>query len=472
MAARPPRTLAAVILAAGKGKRLRSSTPKVLHPVVGRPALWHVLQLVRAAKPTKIVVVVGHGADDVKDAVRSWGIEPTPVFVTQEEQLGTGHAVLAARRAAGTVDEILVANGDLDPVRTDDIRALLRRHRRVGATVTLLSTDLHEPGGYGRVVRDERGRVLDVVEGIDASAQVRALREVATNWMLFRRTDLFRALPRLDRDNRQREYYLNRVIPMFLADGGRVEAVVADTGGVMGLNSRSGLAEVERLYRDRINAGHLANGVTLVDPASTYIDVEVRIGQDSVIYPNSYLRGSTVVGRACTIGPSTVLEDATVGDRSQVWFSVILGSKIGRDVQVGPFVRMRPGVEMGDRSRAGAFVDMKQASVGRGTKIPHLSYVGDARIGSDVNIGAATVTVNFDGYTKHRTEIADGARIGSDTMLVAPVRIGKGAVTGAGSVITKDVPDGALAVERSEERIVPGYRARKDTQRKGKARGT
>ncbi|MEX0984725.1 MAG: bifunctional UDP-N-acetylglucosamine diphosphorylase/glucosamine-1-phosphate N-acetyltransferase GlmU [Actinomycetota bacterium] len=471
MAARLPRTLAAVVLAAGKGKRLRSRTPKVLHPVAGEPALWHVLQLVLAAKPAKIVVVIGHGGDDVRDAVRSWGLTPAPVFVTQAEQLGTGHAVLAAKRAVGTVDEVLVANGDLDPVRPEDIRALLRRHRRTAAVVTIASADLHQPGGYGRVVRDPRGRVVDVVEGVDATPEIRAITEVATNWMVFRRADLFRALPKLDRSNRQREYYLNRVVPMLLASGERIEAVVCDTAGVMGLNSREGLAAVERLYRGRINAGHMASGVTLVDPSATYIDVGVRIGPDSVIYPNSFIQGASVIGRGCTIGPSTVVQDSTVGDRSEVWFSVVLGSRIGRDVQVGPFVRLRPGVDMADRSRAGAFVDMKEATIGRGSKIPHLSYVGDASIGENVNIGAGSITVNYDGYAKHETSIGDGARIGSDTMLVAPVRIGKGAVTGAGSVITSDVPDGALAVERSDQRTVPGYRTRKDAKSTRKPKG-
>jgi bifunctional UDP-N-acetylglucosamine pyrophosphorylase/glucosamine-1-phosphate N-acetyltransferase len=286
--------------------------------------------------------------------------------------------------------------------------------------------------------------------------------------MVVRRRDLFRALPHLDRRNRQREYYLNRILPLFIAEGGTVRVRTVDTGGAMGLNSRAGLAAVERVLRGRINASHMDRGVTLLDPAATYIDVEVRIGRDSVVYPNTYLRGATAIGKGCTIGPSTVIEDSTVGDRSEVWFSVVLGSTIGRDVQVGPYVRFREGVEMADGSRAGAFVDMKTARVGRGSKVPHLSYVGDAEIGRDVNIGAATVTVNFDGRDKHRTVIGDGASIGSDTMLVAPIEIGRGAVTGAGSVITTDVPAGALAVERSEVRIVPGYRARKDASRRRK----
>lgn len=462
-----------MVLAAGKGKRLKSATPKVLHPVCGRPSLWHVLQLARVAKPTRIVVVVGHGADDVKAAVRSWGITPAPVFVTQEEQLGTGHAVLLTKRAVGRVDDVLVANGDFDPVTPEDIRGLLRRHRRTGAAVTIGATELDEPGGYGRVVRDARGWVVDVVEGGDASPEIRALHEVATNWMTFRRAGLFQMLPRVDRRNRQREHYLNRVIPLLLAEGARIEAVACDTGGVLGLNSRGGLADVSRILRDRINERHMANGVTLVDPSATYIDVDVRIGPDTVIRPNTFLEGVTAVGAGCDLGPNVRIVDSTVGGRSEVQFAVILGSTIGKDVRVGPFVRFRPGVVMADGSKAGAFVDIKASTIGEGSKVPHLSYVGDTDIGKGANIGAGTITVNYDGYTKHRTVVGDGASVGSDTMLVAPVRIGDRASTGAGSVITKDVPDGALAVERSEQRTVPGYRARKDAEHsaKGKRKG-
>jgi bifunctional UDP-N-acetylglucosamine pyrophosphorylase/glucosamine-1-phosphate N-acetyltransferase len=457
------RSLAAVILAAGKGKRLKSARPKVLHPVCGKPALWHVVQTALAARPDRIVVVVAKDSDDVRAAVKSWKITPKPVFVEQAKQLGTGHAVLAAKFAVGRVDDVLVANGDFDPVLPEDIRALVRRHRRVGAAVTIASTELRDPGTYQRIVR-ERGRVIDVVEGTDASADVRRINEVGTNWMAFRRGSLFAALPKVRRNNQQREYYLNDAVSILLRSGARVEAVLCDTGGTLGLNSRGGLAAVIALMRRRINAKHLDNGVTLVDPAAIYIDVDVRIGRDSTIHPNVFLEGSTVIGTDCAIGPSVRIEDSAIGDRSTVQFAVILGSTIGRDVAVGPFVRMRPGVEMADRSKAGAFVDLKAARVGRGTKVPHLSYVGDADLGEDVNVGAGTVTINYDGYTKHRTVIEDGARIGSDTMLVAPVRVGRDAVTGAGSVITKDVPPGSLAVERTEQRNVPGYRERKDAE--------
>lgn len=456
------RSLALVVLAAGKGKRMKSTAPKVLQPLCGRPVLWHVLETAKAARPTRIVIVVGHGAAQVEAAVRSWDITPAPVFVTQTEQLGTGHAVMVAEKAVGRVADVLVANGDFDPVRARDVRRLVQRHRRSGAALTIGSAELDEPGTYGRVLRKGL-RVADVVEGSDASPEELSIREVATNWMVFRRTLLFRALPRLDRANRQREYYLNRTVRLFLDDGQLVEALVCDTGGAMGVNSRGGLAAVERVVRDRINAAHMANGVTLTDPSTAYIDVDVKIGTDTVVRPLTFLEGGTRVGAGCTIGPSARVVDSSVGDGSEVTFAVVLGSTIGRHVTVGPFVRMRPGVVMGDGSKAGAFVDLKNVEVGRRSKIPHLSYVGDARLGDDVNIGAGNITANYDGYDKHLTVVQDGARTGSDTILVAPVTVGKGAVTGAGSVITKDVPAGALGVERGEQRTVEGYRARKDS---------
>lgn len=461
------RTLAAVILAAGKGKRLKSAMPKVLHPVCGKPALWHVLQLVQAAKPSKIVVVVGHGAGDVRAAVRSWGIAPAPVFVEQERQLGTGHAVLAAKRAVGRAADVLVANGDFDPVRIEDLRALVRRHRRTGAAVTIGSTTLAEPGGYARVVREGR-RVVDVIEGIDATPSIRRIDEVATNWMVFRRDLLYGALPKVDRQNRQREYYLNRAIPFLIADGHRVDAVLCDTGGVLGLNSRGGLADVSRVIRARINAAHLDAGVSLIDPATAYVDAGVRIGRDSVIYPHTFLEGDTRIGAGCTIGPSTRITDASVGDGSRVEFAVVHHARIGKGVQVGPFARIRPGTELADGVIVGSYVEVKNSSLAAGAKVPHLSYVGDADVGKRTNIGAANVTANWDGYDKHRTVIGDDVRTGSDTIMVAPVTIGDGAVTGAGSVISKDVPAGALAVERTEQRTVTGYRKRKDAERRRK----
>jgi bifunctional UDP-N-acetylglucosamine pyrophosphorylase/glucosamine-1-phosphate N-acetyltransferase len=460
------RSLAVVVLAAGKGKRLRSSVPKVLHPVAGRPLLWHVLQTARVARPSKIVIVVGHGADDVREAVSSWGITPKPVFVEQAEQLGTGHAVLEAERAVGRATEVLVTNGDFDPVRLEDVRALLRTHRRTNSAASVITSEMDEPGGYGRVIR-EGPRLVAIREPADATTAELRIREGATNWIAFRRADLYRALPLVGRDNRQREYYLKDVYEILLDKGERVSAVRGDTGGTIGANSRAGLAALERVLRDRINAAHMDAGVTLLDPATTYIDAGVKIGADTVIHPLTFLAGDTAIGRRARIGPSARLTDTRVGDDAVVEFSVVEGARIGRGAGVGPFARVRPGTVLAPRAQVGSYVEVKGSTIGEDAKVKHLSYVGDTTIGRRANLGAGTVTVNYDGYRKHRTEIGDDVRIGSDTMLVAPVKVGKGAVTGAGSVITKDVPAGSLAVERAEQRTVKGYRKRKDAEHRG-----
>ena len=458
------RTLAAVVLAAGKGKRLKSSTPKVLHPICGRPALWHVLHGVLATKPNKIVVVVGHGADDVRAAVQSWGLKPAPVFVEQAEQLGTGHAVLEAEQAVGRAQDVIVVGGDFDPVTGDDLKRLVSAHRRNAGAAAIFVTELDEPGGYARVVH-ERGRLVAIVEGTDAPAALRASKLVSPLIMVFRRTDLFRALPAVGRENRQSEYYLNEVLPILIDKGERVSVVPVDTGGTFGVNSRGGLAAVERVVRDRINATHMDNGVTIVDPNATYIDVDVTIGRDTVIRPMTFLEGETRIGAERVDRPVHT-------DRR-----LARGRPERGDVRGGPGLDDRQGRPGRDRSsgcvrgpcsrtgpRRGRSSTSRTSRSGKRSKVPHLSYVGDADIGTDVNVGAGTVTVNFDGYEKHRTVIGDGASIGSDTMLIAPVTIGKDANTGAGSVITKDVPAGALAVERAEQRNVEGYRKRKDAE--------
>jgi bifunctional UDP-N-acetylglucosamine pyrophosphorylase/glucosamine-1-phosphate N-acetyltransferase len=463
------RSLAAVVLAAGKGERLRSATPKVLHPVAGRPILWHTLELVAAARPAKTVVVVGHGADDVRAAVGSWGITPQPIFVEQAEQLGTGHAVQQVEREVGRVDDVLIANGDFDPITPADLKKLLSSHRRTGAAVTLASTVLERPSGYGRVVRDGK-KVTDVIEGVDATPEIRRIDEVATNWIVFRRDLLFATLPLLDRENRQREYYLNRAISILLDKGERVDAILADTGGLLGANTRAGLAAVEALVRRRGNEAQMAAGVRLIDPDATYLDVDVSIGRDSVIHPNTFVGAGTKIGGGCSVGPSSWIEASRIGDRSKVWFSVLENASVGRGCEVGPFARLRPGAVLADGAQIGNFVEVKGSKIGKRSKAKHLAYLGDAELGADVNVGAGTVFVNYDGYEKHPTVVGDGARIGSDTMLVAPLKIGKGAVTGAGSVITKDVPPGALAVERSEQQTVKGYRKRADAKRRRKGK--
>jgi bifunctional UDP-N-acetylglucosamine pyrophosphorylase/glucosamine-1-phosphate N-acetyltransferase len=463
-------SLAAVVLAAGKGKRLKSDTQKVLHPVCGRPALWWVLQNAKAARPSRIVIVVHHGADEVREAVGSWGITPKPVLVEQGTPLGTGHAVLAAEKAVGRAREVLVLGGDFDPIEPAHVRELLRVHRRTKSAASILTADVDEPGGYARIVRDGT-RLLRIVEGFDAPPELKKLHEVSLLVFAFRREDLFRALPLVGRENSQKEYYLNEVFGVLMDEGERVSAIEVDTGGAMGINSRGGLAQTARVVRERINARHMANGVTIVDPATTYVDADVRIGRDTVIHPMTFLSGSTRVGSGCEIGPSTRVVDSRIGDGAVVQFSVVRGARIGSGALVGPYAHLRAGTVLRAGARAGAFVEIKASELAEGAKVPHLAYVGDASIGRGANVGAGTVTVNYDGYRKHRTVVGDDARVGSDTMLVAPVKLGKGAVTGAGSVITKDVPAGALGVERSEQRTIRGYRRRKDTEARSEGKG-
>jgi bifunctional UDP-N-acetylglucosamine pyrophosphorylase / glucosamine-1-phosphate N-acetyltransferase len=471
VAARQARRLALVILAAGKGKRMKSDRPKVLHPVCGRPSLWHVIRAGLGARPSRVVVVVSQGRDLVEEAVRSWGWRPEPVFVDQGEPLGTGHALTVSERAIGDADEVVVLPGDDPLVTAADVRAVLSRLRRSRVAAAIGTTIVDDPTGYGRIVR--RGdELVAIVQEFDATPEIRRIREVSTLLYAFRRDELFRTLPLVGRDNRQHEYYLPDVIGILKDKGERVAAVPVDFGGAMGLNTRRGLAKVSRVMRDRIIESHMANGVTFVDPDTAYIDVDTRIGRDTVIHPMTYLEGSTRIGARCSVGPSSRLVDSTVGDEAEVSFSVVRGSKVGPRVSVGPFASVRPGTVLEEGAKAGTFVEIKASRVGKGSKVPHLAYVGDAVIGRGANLGAGTVTVNYDGFTKHRTVIGDEAHVGSDTMLVAPVKVGKRAWTGAGSAITKDVPAGALAVERAEQRVVRGYDERKRAGRGEDGRAT
>jgi bifunctional UDP-N-acetylglucosamine pyrophosphorylase / glucosamine-1-phosphate N-acetyltransferase len=466
-----PRSLTAVLLAAGKGKRMKSPRPKVMHDVCGRPGLWYVARAALGARAQRLLFVVGHLGDEVEVVVRSWGLKPEPVFVDQGNPLGTGHAVTVAESEIGDVDEVLVLAGDDPLVTAEHVRRLLRVHRRTGAAATILTTSLANPMGYGRVIR-EGDRLVEIVEESDATASIRSISEVSTLVYAFRREDLFKALPRVGKENRQGEYYLPDVLGILREKGERISAVPVDLGGTMGLNSRGGMAAVNRVMRARIVERHLANGVTFTDPDTAYVADQVRIGPDTVIQPMTVLEGDTRIGAGCTIGPASRLVDSVVADEAEVTFSVVRGARIGPRAQVGPYASLRPGTVVEEGAKAGTFVELKKTRVGKGSKVPHLSYVGDATIGRSVNIGAGTITCNYDGFEKFETVIGDEAFIGSDTMLVAPVRIGKRAWTGAGSSIAKDVPDGALAVERAEQRNVRGYDARKRAAHGGRAPGS
>ncbi len=464
--------MAAVILAAGKGKRMRSVRPKVLHDVCGKPGLWHVVRAAMAARPSRLTIVVAHGKEEVEEAVRSWDLPVDVAFVDQGAPLGTGHAVMEAERAVGDADEVLVMAGD-DPLPEGrHVRQVVRALRTGRTAAAILTTVVDDPTGYGRVVRSGR-RLVEIAEQTDARREVRRIREISTVVYAFRRDDLFRALPRVGRENRQNEYYLPDVLGILIEKGERVTVVTADFGGTwVGLNSRATLAKLIEIIRGRIVEGHMDRGVSFVDPATAYVDVDVRIGSDTVIHPMTFLQGSTRIGREASIGPGVRLVDTVVGDGAEITFSVARSSRIGRGALVGPYASLRPGTVIEERGKAGTFVEMKNARVGKGSKVPHLAYVGDARIGRNVNVGAGTITCNYDGYEKHPTVIGDESFVGSDTMLVAPVKLGKRTWTAAGSAVTQDVPDGALAVERADQRIIRGYDDRQRAAHGGRAPGS
>jgi bifunctional UDP-N-acetylglucosamine pyrophosphorylase/glucosamine-1-phosphate N-acetyltransferase len=432
----------AVVLAAGKGKRMHSDLPKVLHRVCGQPLIQYVVDTLRQAGIAAPILVIGHGADQVRGVVG-----PHARYVEQGELRGTGHAAMQAiPLIADDGRPVLVLYGDTPLLQADTIRALIAMHRTSGSAATLLGAEMADPTGYGRLIRDRDGQVRKIVEEVDGSAEERQVKEINAGTYIFDKRALREALRALTPDNAQGEYYFPDTISWLLGRGHKVSALVASAAEAAGVNSRHDLAAVEVVIRRRLLEGLMAAGVTVIDPATTYVHHGVRVGQDTVIHPQCYLEGATVVGSRCTIGPQARLVDATLADAVTVVASSVERCAIGEGSTVGPFSRLRPGTRVGRFVEIGNFAELKNAIVGDYTKVHHMSYLGDVTVGTQVNIGAGTVTCNYDGKHKHHTEIDDEAFIGSDTMLIAPIRVGKGAVTGAGSVVTKDVPPGGVAV--------------------------
>jgi len=456
------RPAAVLVLAAGEGTRMRSTrTPKVLHELLGRTMLGHVVAADEGLEPQHLVVVVGHAREQVEQHLAQ--IAPEVVTVVQDQQLGTGHAVQVALAAlpqlTGTV---VVVPGDAPLLTTQTLRDLVVEHDRAGAATTLLSAHLDDATGYGRIVRDRTGAVAAIVEHKDADEAVRRITEVNAGVYAFDVVRLREALGQLTTDNAQGELYLTDVVALHRAAGFVTAAHLAPVASeVMGVNDRVQLSEARVLLRDRVNEAHLRAGVTIVDPATTWIDVQVRLEADTTVHPGCQLHGATTVAAGARVGPDTTLVDTEVGEDATVLRSHCVGAVIGEQATVGPYTYLRPGTRLGRGSKAGGFVEIKASTIGAGSKVPHLSYVGDAVIGERSNIGAATVVVNYDGRDKHRTTIGDDVRVGSDTMLVAPVSIGDGAYTAAGSVITEDVQPGALGVGRARQRNIEGWVARR-----------
>ncbi|MDI6710725.1 MAG: bifunctional UDP-N-acetylglucosamine diphosphorylase/glucosamine-1-phosphate N-acetyltransferase GlmU [Bacillota bacterium] len=451
-------SLAAVVLAAGKGTRMKSRYPKVLHRVAGRPMLAYVLDAVESAGADRVVVVAGFGLDAVRAAVGT-----RAEVVCQEEQLGTAHALLQAEeRLAGEKADVLVVCGDTPLLRGRTLADLVAYHREAGVTATVLTTRMEDPTGYGRVLRGEDGLVRRIVEQKDASPAELAVDEINTGVYCFAAEGLFDALRRIGRENRQGEYYLTDIVSLYVREERPVASwVAADPTAVMGINDRVQLARAEQILRRRIVERLMLDGVTVIDPATTFVDAGVSIAPDTVIYPFTIIEGETAIGRDCIIGPQARLVDCRLGDGVTFQNSIALESEVGDGTTVGPFAYLRPGNRIGARARIGDFVEMKKSVVGEGSKIPHLSYIGDALIGSGVNVGAGTITCNYDGRKKSATVIEDGAFIGSNANLVAPVKVGRGAYIGAGSTITQDVPPGALGVARGRQKNIEGWAARK-----------
>ncbi|MGB9791473.1 MAG: bifunctional UDP-N-acetylglucosamine diphosphorylase/glucosamine-1-phosphate N-acetyltransferase GlmU [Thermacetogeniaceae bacterium] len=454
----------AVVLAAGQGKRMKSDLPKVLHRVAGLPLVAHVLRSVAEAGIGEAIVVIGRKGELVREALGE-GYR----YAVQEEPRGTGDAVLRALPLVPSgCEDVLVLCGDTPLIKPETLVRLVEERRRADAAAAILTSIFDDPTGYGRVLRGEDGLVRGIVEESDATPEEKGIKEVNTGTYVFRRDALERTLPKLQPDNAQGEYYLTDCIALLRAEGLAVAAVVAPPDETAGINDRRQLAAAERILRLRECERLMDEGVTILDPAVTYIDRGVRVGRDTVIYPFTFLEGSTSVGEGCVIGPGTRVIDSRIGDGVEIQQSLVVGSDVGDRCRIGPYAYLRPGTALAEDVKVGDFVELKKARIGRGSKVPHLSYIGDAVIGSDVNIGAGTITCNFDGFAKHETRIGDGAFIGSNTNLVAPVTVGERAVTGAGSTITKDVPAEALAVERSRQVVVPGW-AKKRAER-GKER--
>lgn len=447
--------VAAVILAAGEGKRMKSALPKVLHSLCGKPMFEYPLKLLDELGIKRRIVVIGHRGEMLNEL-----LDGRENLVEQVEQLGTGHAVQQAEPFFNDFEgDILVLSGDVPLLRKETVEELIRLHQEKGSAATVLITNLPEPAGYGRIVRQGEDSLKEIVEERDASEEQKAIKEINTGTYIFNCQKLFPNLNRLDCQNDQGEYYLTDIIGILKSDGELIAVQKTDDfQEVLGINSREQLSEVLKIMREKINKRHMENGVTIIDPKVTYIDEEVKIARDTVIQPLTFIKGKTNIGQACQLGPNLTIEDSELGDGVQATYGVIRNSKVGNRVSLGPFFSLRPGTVIEDDAHIGTSVEIKKSYVGQSSKIPHLSYIGDAEIGSEVNIGAGSITCNYDGVKKHKTIIKDGAFIGSDTMFIAPVKIGKKAMTGAGSAISKDVPDENLGLERSEQRNIPDWR--------------
>jgi len=458
--------LGIILLAAGQGTRMKSDLPKVLHSLGGKALFLHALETAQRLGPERVAVVVGHGADAVRQAYNGNGV----AWAIQDKQLGTGHAVLCAQEAFnGFAGEVVILSGDVPLIQENTLRAMIERHRRRNAAATLLTAVLEDPKGYGRILRDAQSNLTGIVEEKDASEAQRKIREVNAGVYVASAPFLFAALSGVKNNNQQGEYYLPDIVAVGLDQGLTIETVTAeDPREMMGVNSREELAFMEKNLRQSINKKWLLAGVTLKDPETTYIDEGVTIGKDTVIGPNTQLRGKTIIGERCQIDGSAFLTDAEIGDEVHLRFAVVMtGCRVERGAIIGPFAHLRPGTDLGPNVHIGNFVEAKEAKLGEGTKANHLSYLGDVTIGRDTNIGAGTITCNYDGFHKYKTNIGDRVQVGSDTTLVAPISLGDDVYVATASTVRHDIPAGALVYNPREERVREGWTEQKRRKMKG-----
>ncbi|MBE0501587.1 MAG: bifunctional UDP-N-acetylglucosamine diphosphorylase/glucosamine-1-phosphate N-acetyltransferase GlmU [Desulfuromonadales bacterium] len=455
---------AAVILAAGQGTRMKSALPKVLHEIAGQPLVAWPVEQARLLGCEKISIVVGHGSDSVRNKLGAGDLQ----YAVQTEQLGTGHALLSAEASlSGFNGTVLLLCGDVPLLRQETLQQLLDLHHAEEAMVTVLTAQVNDPYGYGRIIRDGK-LVQAIVEEKDATAEQKTIREINSGIYAFAAPYVFDALRNVGRENAQGEYYLTDIIAAASADGHTVRALqVESPEEVHGINDRIQLAAAARTIRQRLNAALMRQGVSMIDPETTYVDVGVQIGSDTILYPNVSLRGRTLIGRACIIEPGAVLTDCEIGDRVHIKpGSVLAGSKVGDDGAIGPMAHLRPGTILDGDNKIGNFVETKKAHLGIGSQASHLTYLGDAEVGRNVNFGCGTITCNYDGRDKHLTVVEDDVFVGSDTQFIAPVRIGRNSLIAAGSTITKDVPADSLAIARSEQRNIEGWAKEKKKSKK------
>lgn len=453
----------AVILAAGAGTRMKSDRPKVLHEVMGRSMVSHVIFQVRRAGADRITVVIGHGADQVREALSGENV----LLAVQEEQLGTGHAVMQALNHIPETGDVFILCGDTPLITGETLSAFSEYHTSQGAVLTVLTAEFDDPAGYGRIIRDENGDVSCIVEQKDASEEQKKVKEVNAGMYCVDAGFLREALPEIKNDNAQNEYYITDLVGLAVAAGKKAAAFcIEDPDEIMGVNNRVQLAEASAVMQSRINRKHMMNGVTILDPARTYIEESVEIGRDTEIWPGTVLLGDTRIGKGVMIGTDCMIENCTIADGADIQKSVMKESSVGEFSSVGPFAYIRPGSKIGKECKVGDFVEFKNADFGDGSKAAHLAYIGDADVGTDCNIGCGVIFANYDGKNKHRTRVGDRVFVGSNSNLVAPVTLNDDSFVAAGTTVTREVPEGALSVGRSPDHSLSGWVRRKGLIRK------